>query len=177
VDLGCGDGRDSFAHAGAGRRVFGLDRSHVGLRHARAKVKELGLERQLSFHECDVADTDALSVTLGKVRAEAGDEPILFYMRFFLHSIDEETQEGLLSVINAWAQPGDVIAAEFRSEQDKPNTKVHGGHYRRYQNGPAFGSMLAERYAFQILEEQEGTGLSPYQGEDPHLYRVVSRRI
>ena len=97
-------------------------------------------------------------------------------LRFFLQSIDEQTQDGLLSVIGALAQPGDLLCAEFRSEQDKANKKVHGNHYRRYQNGPAFVAMLTDRCAFQILDEQEGTGLSPYQDEDPHLYRVVSRR-
>ncbi|KRF13118.1 class I SAM-dependent methyltransferase [Nocardioides sp. Soil796] len=176
VDLGCGEGRDSVAHAEAGRRVFGIDRSQRGIRRAEAKAAELGLEDRLSFHECDVADTEALASVVGRARAEAGDEPVMFYLRFFLHSLEEETQDALLSSLDALSRPGDVLAAEFRTADDKANPKVHRHHYRRYQDGPAFGAALAQQHAFEVLEEQEGIGLSPYQDEDPHLYRVVARR-
>src|SRR5581483_6978861 len=43
VDIGCGDGRDSYAFAAAGRgKVTGLDRSHVGVRQATRKAGQLG---------------------------------------------------------------------------------------------------------------------------------------
>jgi hypothetical protein len=176
VDIGCGEGRDSFAFAAGGRRVFALDRSHVGIRHAEAKADKLGLADRLTLRTCDVSDADALAGALAEVRAAAGGEPILFYLRFVLHSITEQVQDTLLSVIGAAASAGDVFAAEFRTDLDEPIQKVHLNHYRRYQNGPAFGSTLEHRYGFTLLHEEQGTGLSPYRGEDPHLYRVVARR-
>ncbi len=76
--------------------------------------------------------------------------PLLFYMRFFLHSIPEETQEALMTALSEAAQDGDMIAAEFRTEKDKANKKVYGNHYRRYQDGWAFGAALRDRYGFDV---------------------------
>jgi SAM-dependent methyltransferase len=175
VDIGCGDGRDSYAFAGAGRsKVTGLDRSHVGVRQAAKKAEQLGYGDTLTFTACDVGNADKLRATLESARD--GDEPMLFYARFFLHSIPEDVQRTLMTVVAECARPGDHFAAEFRTDRDEASAKVHGNHYRRFQNGPAFGRSLRETYGFTPLLEQEGNGFSPYQGEDPQLYRVIARR-
>jgi hypothetical protein len=175
VDIGCGDGRDSYAFAGAGRaKVTGLDRSHVGVRQATKKAEQMGFGGRLSFSACDVGDAAKLRATLQAARN--GDEPMAFYARFFLHSIPEEVQRTLMGVVSECARPGDYFAAEFRTDKDEAIEKVHGNHYRRFQNGPAFGRSLRETYGFSPLIEQEGNGFSPYKGEDPQLYRVIARR-
>ena len=99
----------------------------------------------------------------------------MFYMRFFLHAISEDVQERLLAAIDAHARPGDYFAAEFRTDKDETTSHVHTKHYRRFQNAAEFSARLAG-LRFDILHEEEGTGLSPYKGEDPVLYRVVARR-
>ncbi|WP_160005563.1 class I SAM-dependent methyltransferase [Nocardioides sp. AX2bis] len=176
VDIGCGDGRDACAFGSAGRHVVGLDQSPVGVEHASGRAATLGLTDRVRFEVCDVSETEHLGEVLGRAVAGAGDDPVMFYLRFFLHSIPRNVQAGLVRTISAVARPGDVLAAEFRTEGDKAVTKVHGQHYRRFQDGPAFGRRLSERHGFALLHEEEGTGLSPYQGEDPVLYRVVARR-
>ena len=176
VDIGCGDGRDSFAFARTGRRVIGLDRAHVGVSHATRKADQAGLGSMLSFTACDVSDVPSLTDALAEARRAADGGPLLFYMRFFLHSIPEDVQETLLTELTAAALPGDMLAAEFRTDKDKTNPKTFGGHYRRYQNGPAFGSALRERFGFTVVSEEEGTGLAPYKDEDPDLYRAIARR-
>jgi Methyltransferase domain len=177
IDLGCGDGRDSYAFGKAGHTVVGLDRSEVGVRHATKKAHDLGHGATVSFSACDVGDAVALRAILDSAIGAAAGTPVTFYARFFLHSIPEDVQETMMRTIAAAARPGDVFAAEFRTDKDAASAKVHTKHYRRFQNGPAFGVALQERYGFgTILDEQEGTGLSPYKGEDPELYRVVARR-
>ncbi len=176
IDIGCGDGRDACAFGRAGRRVVGLDQSPVGVQHATEQAAALGIGDRVRFRVCDVAVTDDLTAVLAEAVAAAGDDPVMFYLRFFLHSIPEQVQAGLVDVISATARPGDMVAAEFRTEKDEPKGKVHGQHYRRFQDGPAFGRQLAEQHSFVLLHEEEGTGLSPYQGEDPVLYRVLARR-
>lgn len=174
VDIGCGDGRDSYAFAAAGRpKVTGLDRSHVGVRQAARKAEQLGYAG-LGFTACDVGDAPKLRATLRGARS--GDEPMTFYLRFFLHSIPEDVQRTLLGVVAECSRPGDYFAAEFRTDRDEAAAKVHGNHYRRFQNGAAFGRALRETYGFTPLLEQEGNGFSPYKGEDPYLYRVIGRR-
>jgi hypothetical protein len=176
VDIGCGDGRDSFAFGAAGRSVTGLDRSHVAVAYADRHANELGFGDRVRFRAVDVSDTDRLTELLCEVLETAPGEPVLYYLRFFLHSIPEDVQDTLLDVIGSLARPGDMLAAEFRTDKDQARKHVHRRHYRRYQNGPAFGVALREQRGFDVLYEQESTGLSPYQDEDPMLYRVIARR-
>lgn len=175
IDIGCGDGRDSVAFGASGRLVTGLDRSHVAVAYATQHVEELGLADRVRFRDADVTDTESLSAMLREVLDSSPDAPVLFYLRFFLHSIPEDVQDGLLGVINSLARPGDMFAAEFRTDQDQARMHVHRRHYRRYQNGAAFGVALNEQHGFELLFEQESTGLSPYGEEDPMLYRVIAR--
>jgi SAM-dependent methyltransferase len=174
VDIGCGDGRDSYAFGLAGRHVIGLDRSHIGVAHADRRAHEMGMHPRVQFQACDVSDAEALTVVLSRAIERAGDEPITFYARFFLHSIKPEVQDTLMSVVSEVARPGDRFAAEFRTAGDMNLPKVHTKHYRRFQDGPAFGIALREAYGFDVEFEIESAGLSPYKDEDPVLYRVVA---
>lgn len=176
IDLGCGDGRDSYAFAAAGWSVLGVDRSRIAVAHAGRKAEQLDHAEAARFVACDVADVPALRATLQAELDRAGDEPVMFYARFFLHSIPEDVQDGLMAQVAELARPGDWFAAEFRTDADASSQKVHQKHYRRFQNGPAFGHRLSAEYGFTPVEVEEGTGLSPYRGEDPHLYRIIARR-
>jgi ubiquinone/menaquinone biosynthesis C-methylase UbiE len=175
VDIGCGDGRDTCAFAAAGRhKVTGIDRSHVAIRAARLRAGLNSHSDALSFLVCDVGDPVRVRAALRSARDDSAS--MVFYLRFFLHSVTQEVQNVLMSAITDCSRPGDCLAAEFRTDKDAVNHKVHGNHYRRFQNGPAFGRMLRNVHGFVPLLEQEGTGFSPYGNEDPHLYRVIARR-
>jgi SAM-dependent methyltransferase len=175
IDIGCGDGRDSYAFGLAARNVTGLDRSHIGVRHADKKAHDMGMGDRVQFAACDVGEADNLRGVLTAALERAGDAPITFYARFFLHSIPEDVQETLMVTVAEVARPGDQFAAEFRTTGDAALSKVHEKHYRRFQDGPAFGIALRQKYGFEVTFEVEGTGFSPYKGEDPVLYRVLAR--
>ncbi|WP_435770410.1 methyltransferase domain-containing protein [Nocardioides sp. SYSU DS0651] len=172
IDIGCGDGRDACAFGSAGRRVLGLDQSPVGIEHATKKAAALGLA-DTTFRTCDVSDRAELAAALATLADR--DEPTAFYLRFFLHAINEETQRTLLDAIDACSRPGDLFAAEFRTALDADQRHVHGGHYRRFQDAGEFLADLRRR-GWTVLHDEEGTGLSPYKGEDPVLARVIARR-
>jgi len=175
VDLGCGDGRDTHGFAAAGKRVVGLDRSRIGLRNAYERG-DPEFADQVQFDACDFTDLEARNAALDAVFATAGADAILFYARFLLQALNEETQNALLNQIAADARPGDYFAAEFRTDADEESKKLHSKHRRRFQNGMAFGKLLVTRYNFKIVDTCEGRGLSPYYWEDPDLYRVIARR-
>jgi SAM-dependent methyltransferase len=175
LDVGCGDGRDSCAFGAAGKNVLGLDQSPVGIAHATEHANRRGLGDHVSFLACDVADTDDLGRAIDRFEAQSPG-PVTFYMRFFLHAIPESVQAGLMKAIDTHARPGDYLVAEFRTDKDEANAKVHTKHYRRFQNAEAFRESLEASYGFDVIHFEEGTGLSPYQGEDPVLCRVVARR-
>ena len=174
LDIGCGDGRDSCAFGAAGRTALGVDQSPVGIEHASGRAAEVGLTDRVSFRVCDVADIDDLGKAMEQFEEKSAG-PVAFYMRFFLHAISEHVQSDLMKAIDAHARPGDFLVAEFRTDKDEANTKVHTKHYRRFQNAEQFRDSLSG-YNFDVLHFEEGTGLSPYKGEDPVLCRVVAKR-
>ncbi|MFT4011364.1 MAG: methyltransferase domain-containing protein [Nocardioidaceae bacterium] len=174
VDIGCGDGRDARAFAAAGRRVLGLDQSVVGIEHAAQAAASAGLG-SATFRVCDVTEVGEFGAALDSVHT-GSDQPVLFYLRFFLHAIPEEAQEALLAAIDTHARPGDYFAAEFRTDKDAKSRKVHGRHYRRFQSASQFRADLEQRFGFDVLFDTESAGLSPYGEEDPVLYRIVARR-
>lgn len=176
IDIGCGNGRDSCAFAVAGRQVQGLDFSQTAVEHARQRAAELGVSDRVRFDTADVSDSRALDERLAKLRQRASDGAVLFYMRFFLHAIPEDVQDTLMTAIARLSRPGDFFAAEFRTTGDEARAKIHSDHYRRYQDGPAFGRKLREDFGFVVLDELESDGLSPYRDEDPMLYRVYARK-
>lgn len=179
IDIGAGQGRDSLAFArGTGAFVIGIDRSLQGVQSAHHKAISDHLEGKLQFHECDVTDHDKITGIFQEARNESATGNVLYYMRFFLHSIPGETQEALLLTISQDAQPGDMFAAEFRTDKDEFSSHEFGdSHYRRYQNADLFSENLKEKYGWSnLILEVESTGLSPYKNEDPVLYRVVAIR-
>ncbi len=175
IDIGCGDGRDSCAFVSEGRTSLGLDQSPVGIAHATAHADQLGLSKTCTFLVCDVANTADLGRALDEGLATV-DGPVMFYLRFFLHAITEEVQQGLMAAIDDHLRPGDFFAAEFRTDKDETNLHIHTKHYRRFQNAETFSQSLTQGLGLRIVHEQEGTGLSPYKDEDPVLYRVVAHR-
>ena len=128
-----------------------------------------------TFEICDVTEEERLLDVLTAF-VEESQEPVVFYLRFFLHAISEAAQEKVLNAIAASARDGDYFAAEFRTDKDEKNTKVHQKHYRRFQSAETFRDSLVREHRFEVLHEEEGTGLSPYKEEDPVLYRVVAVR-
>jgi len=174
IDIGCGDGRDSCAFGTTGRHVLGVDQSPVGIENASQQAEERGLGDRVSFRTCDVADVTDLGHAMDEI-TQRTEGPVAFYMRFFLHAIPEDVQRGLMHAIDTHARPGDFLVAEFRTDKDAENTKVHTKHYRRFQNAEVFRSSLGE-HGFEVLHFEENNGLSPYKGEDPVLCRAVARR-
>ena len=175
IDIGCGEGRDSCAFGERGSRVLGVDQSQLGIDQAKKHAADLGIADQATFEICDVTEEEHL---LGVLRAFVGEsrEPVVFYLRFFLHAISDAAQETVLRAIDASAREGDYFAAEFRTDKDEKNTKVHQKHYRRFQSAETFRDSLVREHRFEVLHEEEGTGLSPYKEEDPVLYRVIAVR-
>jgi SAM-dependent methyltransferase len=173
VDLGCGNGSDALVFAASGRSVVGLERSEVGVEQARRYAQELGLSAQARFEVCDFHDADGLFRLLAQLVPP--DRPVLYYLRFLLHAVDEHVEQTLVRTITRRARSGDQLAVEFRTEQDANRPKHQRRLRPRFLAADAFRARL-EAAGFVRVLEQESAGLSPYRGEDPILYRVLARR-
>lgn len=175
VDLGCGEGRDSIAFARAGKRVLGIDRAARAIERATAATRGTRVSGHVEFLRCELGDAAELRKALDGVRTSAG-QPVLFYARFVLHAIEQEAQATLLETIRDVAQPGDMLAAEFRTERDEATEKIYPRPFRRFLSGAAFAAELTDRYGFTVVLEQEGNGLARYRTENPYVCRVIARR-
>jgi hypothetical protein len=176
-EVGCGDGRDAISFGTGGRRVLGIDRSTVGIDHANEKSERARVAEKVQFATVDVSDTASLRAAFQRAREAAGSSPVMIYTRFFLHSITENVQHAMMVSLSSDMRPGDMFAAEFRTDKDEHQKHVHGDdHYRRYQNAAEFSRQLTQDYGLRVLYEHEGIDLSPYKGENPVLCRVIARR-
>ncbi len=176
VELGCGEGRDAIFFANRGNVVFAIDRSTSGIERAHEKCEDR--QDQLRFLVGDLAERPTLESLLGMssfTRSRDGDTPLVFYMRFFLHAVPEDTEDAILNTVVDLLQDEVFLAAEFRTNEDAGRLKTHGDHFRRYIKPSEFCDKLVD-LGFRIIHENAGTGLSVVDGEDPHLCRVVARK-
>lgn len=172
LDLGCGDGRDAVAFAAAGHTVHGLDLSPRAVGAAEQRNAELPEQERPTYARCDLGRSDELRTVF---TARAGTEAILFYGRFLLHALTEDTAQVLLDAIFEHATEGDVVAFEFRTTDDAKLHKARWLPIRRYLDADELGAELAAHGFTELLAER-GTGLAKQDTEDPFVARVVARR-
>jgi hypothetical protein len=91
------------------------------------------------------------------------------YTRFFWHSIKRDLQLKILQQTPKW------LFIEARTTDDRKLKKIYYGHKRNYVSVSQLVTDLKD-HGFQIVSLVEGTGLSPYRGEDPHLVRVIAHK-
>ena len=175
IEIGCGDGRDALAFAREGHHVLGLDASDEGVKRGREAAAVANVQDRARFEVCDVSDAPELRRLLSSVTADRSG-PVAFYLRFFLHAITAEAQDTLLQEISSSSRAGDLLLAEFRTLGDEGEPKVHGQHYRRFQDPRALRDDLEQRLGFAVEHFEESRGLSPFGDEDPMLCRIVARR-
>ena len=170
VEFGCGNGRDSVYFAQRGRHVYAFDYCATAILKSRKLAKERGIETLAQFKEVDVVNSDEiLEVISSFIRR---NNPIVYYARFFLHSIDEVRESSLFSIVNAAMLPGDALCLEFRTNKDEDNYKAYGEHFRRYLQPDAIVGKCAA-FGLTVGFRIEGENLSVFGHENPHLARMV----
>jgi len=175
VDIGCGQGRDSIHFAKNGWRVIGADQSEAGLDQARRLASEQGLEKAATFVQIDASvpgEIRSLLESNAVLEAMADEREIVVYMRFFLHAIPHSTQRIILESI-VECLPRFRLAVEFRTDEDEKRQKISAPHYRRFLEPSRFVKEI-EGYGLKVDYRHEGTGLSIYKEEDPHLCRIIA---
>lgn len=169
IEIGCGTGRDAIFFAEHGHAVFGADRAKEGVERASAAAGERKL--QACFQVVDASNRQEIEAFVSSVPLSG---QVVLYMRFFLHSIPLEVQELIFDEVSR-LPGGFLLALEFRTDKDALQPKVYGEHYRRYIKPSGVIESL-ERRGFKIDFEEQGTGMSPFGEEDPHLSRILARK-
>ena len=155
VDLGCGNGRDSY-YLQRYARVVGVD------------------------HASKPNDTDNASFVQSGMESVEGYYDLI-YMRFSLHSVNEEIEERVLDYAKSNCK---YLAIEARSTNDvlcggdKSNsveTTYAKAHYRRYINIKTLEKQLLSR-GFTIEHISESDKYACYKGTTPMCLRIIAKR-
>ena len=171
IDIGCGNGRDSFFFLQLDRPVCAVDMSDTAIANCRERLarRPAGEQALGRFIVGSAADADVWSQLSG-----ATSGPVLIYARFFFHAIDEEAEARVLDAAAKLIRDrGGAICVEARDHLDAASEKVTPAHYRRFIRPDDFAAALANR-ELMIRYRADGLGMAKYRNDDAHVFRVVA---
>lgn len=169
LDVGCGNGRDSFFFGAFGKRVLGVDRSQNAIETCRKVAANSGVDN-VFFDTADVS-SDELADKAGPHLINCSIP--LIYARFFIHAITDQDEEQFLVFARNHLKQG-TLALEFRTLRDEALQKVTTSHYRRFVD-PLELIGRARDIGLHATYYVEGFGLAKYKNDDAHTARVLLR--
>ena len=168
IDIGCGNGRDSFFFCRHVNEVVGLDGSRIAIEHCKRKSDRLSLHN-VQFHRVDLS-TDACLAFIQGLNIDLSGT--VAYARFLVHAIDENSEANLLKMGRHVTEHGGAIALEFRTHRDENQKKETSKHYRRYINPLKFIE-CARSAGLNLAYFTEGFGFAKYKTDDAHVARFI----
>lgn len=175
VELGSGNGRDSFFFAEQGFATVAMDASEIAI----AKCNEYAQARGITdshFLHGDITKENDVAKAVSGARANSTSGSVTIYSRFVMHSLDDGQQAAFLQALGACSIAGDKIYFEFRSQGDASLEKHYGGHYRRYVDTTHFISELENVAGFDANYSITGQGMARFQEEDPVVSRIIATK-
>ena len=172
LELGCGQGRDTFLFLQRGFEVTGLDYAEAGLRQMQERAAALGVEKALALQLCDVRK--------GLPFPDQSFDGCFSHM-FFTMELREEELQGIFGEVLRVLKPGGLNIYSVRNVHDPHFQK--GNHIAEdmWQNpmgfvvhffSPEKVERLAEGYEVQWVKEFD----DPSPPFTKKLYEVVLRK-
>ncbi len=167
LDIGCGNGRDSFFFNKKGFNVTGIDISEKAIKkNSKHKFKNL------HFIKFDI----------GKNKIKRKYDVI--YCRFFLHAIDKNLENKLITLIKSVKKNKTLVFFEFRNNKDKIFEKFAGkahntmheyekGHFRRIIDPKIFYKKFLNKTKSKIIYKKSAKNLSIFKNDNPNLTRII----
>ena len=168
LELGCGNGRDSFHFAKKGFHVFAIDQSKIVINRIKKKninpkfickdIQKLEKNFKFKINHC--------------------------YARFFLHALNENEENKVIeSVANLLPKNG-IFFSENRSVKSDLYGKgeviskdiFHTDHKRRFIRKSNLSQRLQDN-GFKITKSVEKKGLAMHQDDDPVVIRICARKL
>lgn len=167
IDVGCGDGRDTYFFAETGLRCIGIDQCTT------SAINFPPLKN--SHHNINFLQED-FTQSLYDTLAPKG---FSIYSRFTLHALSYQEEEGFLKNL-ANSKHLKYLFIETRSINDElygKGTEIGRhefltSHYRRFIDPDSLKSQLNK--SFEIKYFEEGKGFAPLPYEDPCLIRAIA---
>lgn len=165
VDFGCGNGRDSLFFARHGYNVLGVDASGKAVKSCADQEVP-----NADFMTSSVDDPDLAKNVRDRIGNAQADTTV--YARFFIHAIDEPTQQKFLKSCRELIGNQGRAVFEFRTDRDASQTKITPTHYRRFVR-PLDFIAAATAEGFKVAYFVEGFGFAKYQDDDAHVVRFI----
>ena len=175
VELGSGNGRDSFFFAEQGYATVAMDASEIAIEKCKEYAQARGITASYFLHG-DITKKSDVAEAVSSARARSRSGSVTIYSRFVMHSLDDGQQAAFLSALGACSNVDDKVYFEFRSQGDASLEKHYGGHYRRYVDTADFISELAAVAGFEKNYSITGQGMARFQGEDPVVSRIIATK-
>lgn len=172
IELGCGNGRDSYYFASRGVGVVAVDQVVSEIEELTAKHADVS---NLKF---EVGDFTHLPDAESKFDA--------VYSRFTLHSVSKTGQDRVLKWSDASLTDGGYLCIETRGQKNELYKKglpvegeedayIYNNHYRRFVDFDTFREEVSSA-GFLILEAYEQKGFAPYDDTDYQFIRVIAQK-
>lgn len=174
IDLGCGDGRDTFYLSYSNNKTLGIDKCQTIIKKNNELVK-VNRNKKIYFKSTSVVSPSILK--LGKFE--------YIYSRFFLHTINEKLQKKLFSdILGKITKKNSLCFFEFRTIKDKmynvgfKQSKYERitDHYRRFIDVKKFVKLDYIYKNFEIIYLIERKNLSIYKKDNPVVCRIVLKK-
>ena len=172
LDIGCGDGRDSFFFEKKKLIVFAIDKCEIIINKNLARIKN----HRIKFYKKDINEEDFSD--LGKFD--------YIYARFFLHAINYKSEKKIFKQFSKIGiKNKTLIFLEFRTINDplmKSGKKISlnenfTDHYRRFINTKELIKRLKHSKKFKIMKFIEKKGLAKFKKENPVICRLILKLI
>lgn len=175
VELGSGNGRDSFFFAEQGCPTIAMDASQTAIQKCN-EYSDAHAITLLHFMQGDITNKECVANAVSIARTKSPSGIVTIYSRFVMHSLDDDQQTSFLQALGACSQPNDIVYFEFRSQGDASLEKHYGGHYRRYVDTERFLVDLADAAGFCSTYSITGQGMARFKTEDPVVSRIIAIR-
>ncbi len=140
----------------------------------------LQLTRQLAQEHSVEVRTQALnlndlaSTLVSGARYAHQDTPPHIYARFLFEAIEPDTRQNFFRWAEMIQRRGGLTFLEFRTGRGAPPAKVLPFYYRAVLDADRIVAQI-EQHGGSVVQREEGVGLAPFEGEDPHTCRLVVR--
>ena len=171
IDVGCGNGRDTFFFIKQNIESIGIDQSEIAIIENNKKSIDLGMDRPFVLGDFSNLSFDKIC-----------DGYYSIYSRFTLHAINYDEEKKFFKNL-ILSKNLKYLLIEVRSIKDSKygEGKKVGfhefvtSHYRRFIDPEVLRTKLEEN--FEIIYFEESQGFAKTKKEDPWLIRVIAKHL
>ena len=175
IDIGCGDGRDSFFFSKKKIKTLGIDISKQVIENNNLIVNKKKM-KLLKFENINIASNKSINRKFDYI-----------YARFLIHAVTYKTKKKLILLIKNIKKKNTLVFFEFRNEKDKifkkgkkvgKNLFLFGNnHFRRKIITKDFIKTFLKLTKSKLLYKMESKTFSMTRNDKPNLTRLIFKFI